>query len=125
MATQLLNVFKCNLCGNMVEVVNAAAGALTCCNQAMELLQEQTADAANEKHVPVVEKIDGGYRVTVGSVAHPMVDDHWIEWIELLADGVAFRRFLNPGDAPEAVFKVEASQVSAREHCNKHGLWKS
>ena len=125
MATQRLSVYKCNLCGNMVEVVGAGGGTLTCCGQPMEALQEKTADAATEKHVPVIEKIDGGYKVTVGSVAHPMADDHWIEWIELLADGKAYIQFLNPGDAPEAVFKVDAAQVSAREHCNKHGLWKA
>jgi len=109
----------------MVEVLRGGDGELTCCNQAMSLLEEKTADAATEKHVPVVEKIDGGYKVTVGSVPHPMEDDHWIEWIELIADGKACRQFLSPGDAPEATFAVEAAEVTAREHCNKHGLWKS
>ena len=120
-----LEVYKCNLCGNIVEVLTGGAGELVCCGQPMQLLDEKTADAATEKHVPVIEKFDGGYKVTVGSTLHPMVDDHYIEWIELLADGKAYRQFLNPGDAPEAVFNVKAETVSAREYCNKHGLWKA
>jgi superoxide reductase len=90
----------------------------------MTRLDEKTADAATEKHVPVIEKIDGGIKVTVGSVPHPMEEKHFIEWIELLADGKAYRQFLEPGAAPEAVFNVKADSVSAREHCNIHGLWK-
>ncbi len=120
-----LEVYKCELCGNIVEVLTGGAGELVCCGEPMTLLDEKTADAATEKHVPVIEKIDGGYKVTVGSTLHPMVDDHYIEWIELLAGGKAYREFLNPGDAPEAAFKIEAAEVSAREHCNKHGLWKA
>ena len=119
-----LEVYKCNLCGNIVEVVTGGAGALVCCGQDMVLMEENTVDAAQEKHVPVIEKIDGGFKVTVGSVAHPMEEKHLIQWIELLADGQAYRRFLNPGDAPEAVFQVDAESVSAREFCNLHGLWK-
>ena len=123
MATQL-EIYKCEVCGNIVEVLHGGAGQLVCCNQPMTLQKENTVDAAKEKHVPVIEKIDGGYKVTVGSVAHPMEEKHFIEWIELLADGQAYRQFLNPGDTPEAVFKVEAESVSAREFCNLHGLWK-
>ena len=123
MATQL-EIYKCEVCGNIVEVLHGGAGELVCCGQSMELLKENTTDAAQEKHVPVLEKIDGGYKVTVGSVPHPMEEKHFIEWIELLADGQAYRQFLNPGDAPEAVFKVGAESVSAREFCNLHGLWK-
>ena len=120
-----LEVYKCELCGNMVEVLHAGQGTLVCCGQDMTLLVENTVDAAKEKHVPVVEKVDGGYKVSVGSVAHPMEEKHYIEWIELIAGGAAYRQFLNPGDAPEAVFKVDADEVSAREFCNLHGLWKS
>jgi superoxide reductase len=120
----VLQVYKCEMCGHIVEVIHAGGGTLTCCNQPMTLLAENTTDAAQEKHVPVVEKVDNGYKVTVGSVAHPMQDDHLIEWIELLADGKAYRKFLKPGDAPEATFCVEATEVSARELCNLHGLWK-
>ena len=119
-----LQVYKCMVCGNIVEVLHGGAGELVCCGQPMELLEEKTADAATEKHVPMIEKVDGGIKVKVGSVPHPMEDKHYIEWIEILADGKAYRQFLNPGDTPEAVFSIEADFVSAREHCNVHGLWK-
>ena len=119
-----LQIYKCLVCGNIVEVLHGGVGELVCCGQPMELLDEKTADAATEKHVPVIEKIDGGYRVKVGSVPHPMEDKHYIEWIELLADGKAYRQFLEPGSEPEAIFNIEASLVTAREHCNVHGLWK-
>ena len=120
-----LEVYKCEVCGNVVEVLHEGAGQMVCCDQPMTLVTENTVDAAKEKHVPVIEKIDGGYRVKVGSVTHPMEEKHYIEWIELIADGKAYREFLKPGVAPEAVFKVEASQVTAREYCNLHGLWRS
>lgn len=119
-----LQVFKCNVCGHMVEVIHEGAGTLTCCNQAMQLMEENTVDAALEKHVPVIEKTAGGILVKVGSVAHPMQDEHYIEWIELLADGKAYRQFLAPGEKPEALFTIKAKDVSAREYCNLHGLWK-
>ena len=125
MATKRLEIYKCGICGNMVEVIHTGEGELVCCGQPMTLLKENSVDAAQEKHVPVVEKIDGGWKVTVGSVPHPMEEKHWIEWIELVADGKAYRQFLDPGEAPEATFAVEASEVTAREHCNLHGLWKS
>jgi superoxide reductase len=119
-----LQVYKCNMCGNIVEVLHGGDGELVCCGKPMQLLKENTTDAAKEKHVPVIENIDGGYKVKVGSVAHPMEEKHYIEWIELLADGKAYRQFLKPGDKPEAVFNVKANSVSAREYCNLHGLWK-
>lgn len=119
-----LEVYKCTVCGNIVEVLHGGDGELVCCGQPMQLLEEKTADAAKEKHVPVIEKIDGGYKVKVGSVPHPMLPEHFIEWIELLADGKAYRQFLEPGMAPEANFCVKAGSVTAREHCNVHGLWK-
>jgi len=119
-----LEVYKCDLCGNIVEVLHGGGGELVCCGQPMALLKENTVDAAKEKHVPVVEKIDGGFKVSVGSVAHPMEEKHYIEWIEVIADGKAYVQFLNPGDVPEAVFKIEAASVTAREFCNLHGLWK-
>ena len=120
---KLLEVYKCELCGNIVEVIHAGGGSLSCCEQEMVLLTENTVDVAKEKHVPVIEKIDGGYKVIVGSVAHPMEEKHYIEWIELIADGKAYRQFLKPGEVAEAVFKVTASKVTAREYCNLHGLW--
>lgn len=119
-----LQIYKCAECGNIVEVLHGGEGQLICCGGPMDLLEEKTADAATEKHVPVIEKIDGGYKVKVGSVPHPMLEEHFIEWIELLADGKAYRQFLEPGAEPQAIFNVEASSVSAREHCNVHGLWK-
>jgi superoxide reductase len=124
MADQL-EIYKCEACGNIVEVVHGGAGELVCCGQPMKLIQPGTVDAAKEKHVPVIEKTDSGYKVKVGSVAHPMEDKHYIEWIELLADGKALRQFLRPGQAPEAEFCIQASQVTAREYCNIHGLWKA
>jgi superoxide reductase len=122
--TAKLEVYLCEKCGNMVEMVRGGAGKLVCCGQPMTLLEEQTADLTKEKHVPVVEKTDNGFKVTVGSTLHPMVDGHYIEWIEIIVDGTAYRQFLNPGDAPEATFCIDAEEVTAREHCNVHGLWK-
>jgi len=106
-------------------VVGAGAGELVCCGQPMKLLVENTTDAAKEKHVPVIEKTAAGYKVKVGSVPHPMEEKHFIQWIELIADGTAYRAFLKPGSKPEAEFCLAAQQVTAREFCNLHGLWKS
>jgi superoxide reductase len=117
-------VYKCEKCGNIVEVLHAGRGTLVCCEEPMKLLEEQTADASTEKHVPVIEKVDGGFKVKVGSVPHPMEAKHYIEWIQLHADGAAYRTFLEPGAAPEASFNVSAEKVTAREYCNVHGLWK-
>jgi superoxide reductase len=120
-----LEIYKCEVCGNMVEVVHGGAGSLVCCGKPMRFQDENTTDAAQEKHVPIVENTDFGFAVKVGSVAHPMEDRHYIEWVELLAHGKAYRQFLNPGEAPEAVFHVDAEEVNARAYCNVHGLWKS
>jgi superoxide reductase len=120
-----LEVYKCEVCGNIVEVIHEGDGELVCCGQPMKLFVENTVDAAKEKHVPVIEKTADGFKVKVGSVTHPMEEKHYIEWIELIADGVAYRKFLKPGEAPEAVFCIDAKQITAREYCNLHGLWKS
>jgi len=121
-----LEVYKCELCGNIVEVLHGAGGQLICCGQPMDLLEEKTADSSTEKHVPVVEKIDGGVKVTVGSTAHPMEEKHYIEWIEIQYDGKVARKYLKPGDAPEAIFEgVSADNIVAREYCNIHGHWKA
>lgn len=120
-----LEIYKCMACGNIVEVVHGGDGQLVCCGQPMKKMVENTVDAAKEKHVPVIEKIEGGFKVKVGAVAHPMEEKHYIEWIELLADGRSYRQFLSPGQAPEAVFSVKADKVAAREYCNLHGLWKA
>ncbi|MDL2268792.1 desulfoferrodoxin [Desulfosarcina sp. OttesenSCG-928-A07] len=118
-------IYKCDICGAIVQVLDGGGGELVCCGQPMEKLVENTVDAAKEKHVPVIEKIDGGYKVKVGSVAHPMEEKHYIQWIELIADGKSYVQFLSPGQVPEAVFKIDATSVSAREYCNLHGLWKA
>ena len=122
--TNRLEIYKCEVCGNMVEMVHTGQGSLVCCGQPMKLMKENSVDAATEKHVPVIEKVDNGYKVTVGSVAHPMEEKHYIEWIELVAGERAYRQFLNPGDAPEAFFCTDAKNVTAREFCNLHGVWK-
>lgn len=119
-----LEIYKCSICGNIVEVVYSGAGQLVCCGQPMENLTAKTADEGKEKHVPVMEKVAGGVRVEVGSIPHPMEEKHYIRWIEILADGRAYRQFLNPGEAPEAIFNIEVDAITARAHCNIHGLWK-
>ncbi len=123
--TKKLEIYKCEVCGIIVEIIHEGGGKLVCCNQPMKLMEENTVDAALEKHVPVIEKTEDGIKVKVGSVPHPMMEEHYIEWIELIADGRACRKFLNPGDEPEALFKIEAQTITAREYCNLHGLWKS
>ena len=119
-----LEIYKCELCGNIVEVLHGGGGELVCCGESMKLYTENSVDAAKEKHVPVVEKAADGFTVKVGSVPHPMEEKHYIEWIEVITDGEADRQFLNPGEVPEATFNVKADQVTAREYCNLHGLWK-
>ena len=121
--TELNQVYRCTVCGNVVEVVNAGGGELHCCGKPMRLMAENSVDAAREKHVPVIEKVDGGYKVSVGSVEHPMQPEHYIQWIELMADGKVLRHRLQPGEKPEAVFLTESVKVKAREYCNLHGLW--
>jgi superoxide reductase len=123
--TEKLQIYKCEVCGNIVEMLHAGAGVLVCCGQPMKLYKENTVDAAKEKHVPVIEKTAAGIKVKVGSVAHPMEEKHYIEWIEVIADGKAYRKFLNPGEAPEATFEIKAEKVTAREYCNLHGLWQA
>jgi len=118
-------IYKCEICGNIVEILHAGPGQLVCCGQPMKRYEENTVDAAKEKHVPVIEKTAEGFKVKVGSVAHPMEEKHYIEWIEVIADGKTYRKYLKPGDAPEAVFCIDAATVTAREYCNLHGLWKA
>ena len=121
---QRLEVYKCVACGNIVEVLHGGDGAMVCCNQPMKLFVENTVDASKEKHVPVIERTPQGIKVKVGAVPHPMEAKHWIEWVEIIADGKVYRQFLNPGEAPEAFFSITAQNVTAREFCNLHGLWK-
>jgi superoxide reductase len=123
--TEVMQIYKCEICGNIVEMLHAGAGELVCCGEPMKLFKENTTDGAKEKHVPMLEKTVDGWRVVVGAVAHPMEEKHFIEWIELVADGIVYRAHLKPGDKPEAEFKVKAAKVYAREYCNLHGLWKA
>ncbi len=122
---ELHQVYKCEHCGNIVEIVHGGAAPLMCCGQKMKLMAEGTSDGAKEKHVPVLEKTANGYKVTVGSALHAMTEEHYIEWIELIADGVSYKKFLKPGDEPVAEFCLDAKNVFAREYCNLHGLYKS
>jgi superoxide reductase len=119
------DVYKCELCGNVVEVINAGGGTLVCCGEDMKLLDEKTADSTTEKHVPVIEKIEGGYKVTVGSTIHPMTEAHYIQMIELVTEKGTLRKYLSPGDEPVATFLTSCEKVVAREYCNLHGLWKN
>lgn len=123
--TNKLEVYKCEVCGNIVEVVHASGGTLVCCNKPMTLLKENSTDASQEKHVPVIEKTTDGIKVTIGSIPHPMEEKHYIEWIQIIADGKACRQFLKPGDEPVATFGIKPEKVTAREFCNLHGLWKA
>lgn len=122
MAKQL-EIYKCDECTNIVEVFQGGQGELVCCGQPMKLQVENTVDAAKEKHVPVIEKAEGGVLVKVGEVAHPMEEKHYIQWVEVVADGRCYTKFLKPGDAPEAFFCIDAANITAREYCNLHGHW--
>lgn len=125
MATKLNQIYKCNVCGNMAEMVHASIGQLVCCEQPMELLNEKTKDLGNEKHVPIIEIKKGKVIVKVGSVEHPMEKKHYIEFIEILADDKVYRKQLKPKDKPLAEFCISAKKIMAREYCNIHGLWKN
>ena len=124
--TKVKEIYKCNICGNIVEVLHAGIGVLVCCGEPMELMKEKTEDSSTEKHVPYIEKTENGVIVKVGqNEDHPMIDKHHIEWIQVIADGASYRKFLKPGDKPQAEFEIKADKVEAREYCNVHGLWKS
>jgi len=124
--TIIREIYKCNICGNIVEVLHAGVGELVCCGEPMELLKEKTQDSTVEKHVPYIEKIKDGVLVKVGqNQDHPMEEKHYIEWIEIIADGAVYKKFLKPGNKPQAIFEIKAKNISAREYCNIHGLWKS
>jgi len=118
-------VYKCNICGNIVEVLWVGGGQLVCCGQPMELLQEKKEDVGQEKHVPIIEKTDQAVKVKVGAVPHPMEETHYIQWIEIIVDGRVYRKFLQPGDQPEAEFEIKGEKIESRIYCNLHGLWKS
>ncbi len=123
--TKRSDVFKCELCGNIVEVLHSAGGDLVCCGKEMVLMAPNTVEASKEKHIPVIESMEKGIKVKVGSVAHPMEEKHYIEWIDLIADDKVYRKFLKPGDLPEAEFCMRADKFTAKAYCNIHGLWKA
>jgi superoxide reductase len=119
-------IYKCEICGNIVEVLHEGVGALVCCGEEMKLMEEKTMDSSVEKHVPYIEKTAKGVLVKVGqNQNHPMEEKHYIEWIQIIADGATYRKFLKPGDKPQAEFEIKAKNITAREYCNIHGLWKS
>ena len=119
-----LQVYKCDICGNMVEVLNVGGGTLTCCGKPMTLLTENTVDAAVEKHIPVAEEKDGELLVKVGEVEHPMLTEHFIQWVEVITkDGQVLRKHLNAGEKPVATFQDNGDVDRVREYCNLHGLW--
>lgn len=118
-------IYKCSVCGNIVEVLDVKGGVLTCCSKPMVHQNENTVDAALEKHVPVIENKDGGILVKVGSVTHPMEEKHYIQWIEIIDGETSCKHFLKPGESPEKFFSCASENVEAREYCNLHGLWRS
>lgn len=123
--TQQREVYLCNQCGNVAEVLHAASGTITCCGQPMTVAEESAKDASKEKHVPVVARSGGEATVTVGSVPHPMAEEHYVEWIEIAQGDAVTRRFLKPGSVPQATFEIAQGPVTARAYCNLHGLWKA
>lgn len=123
--TNRAEIYKCGICGNIVEVLHTGEGQLVCCGQPMALLEPKTEDEGQEKHVPVIEKTETGIKVKVGSIQHPMEESHYIEFIEVMTDETSLRKYLNQGDLPEAEFKGLDENVTAREHCTVHGLWRS
>jgi len=128
MATEALQIYKCETCGNIVMVLHSGVGQLVCCGNPMKLMEENTVDAAVEKHVPVIERNGKEVLVKVGSTPHPMTNTHWIEWIELhVDDSYVLIKRLTYNDKPEALFSLptEPKSLTAREYCNLHGLWKS
>ncbi|MDE7469480.1 MAG: desulfoferrodoxin [Desulfovibrionaceae bacterium] len=125
MKTKRNDVYKCNHCGTMMQVLHEG-NIPVCCGTVMERLEPNTQDASQEKHVPFIEKIDGGYKVTVGSVEHPMEEAHYIEWIQLIAGESVHTVFLHPGEKPSATFTISTNEpITTLEYCNLHGLWKA
>jgi superoxide reductase len=119
-------IYKCEICGNIVEVLHEGKGALVCCGEEMKRLEEKTEDVSTEKHVPYIEQTSDGVLVKIGkNQDHPMEEKHYIEWIQLITSDGMYRKFLHPGEKPEALFKIPEKPVGAREYCNIHGLWKS
>jgi len=123
--TQIKQIYKCPICGNIVEVLHSGVGQLVCCGQPMELMTEKNSDEGQEKHLPIIEKTENGVTVTVGSIPHPMEENHYIELIEIIADNKIYKHFFKPGDEPKASFEINAENIIARAYCNVHGLWQT
>jgi len=126
--TENKEVYRCNICGNIVEVLHLGTGKLICCENQMELLKEKEEGTGSEKHLPVLEETDKGIKIKVGSLPHPMEDNHCIEWVEVIADNKIYRKVFKPGDKPEAEFDIkpgDVEQIELREYCSIHGLWRS
>lgn len=123
--TKINQIYRCPICGNIVEILHAGGGQLVCCGKPMELLEAKSQDVGLEKHLPVVEMTNDSIIVKIGSVPHPMEDAHYIELIEIIADDKVYKKFLKPGDEAVAIFNLSANQVQARAYCNIHGLWQS
>lgn len=122
---EVRQLYKCKTCGSIVEITHKGEGTLVCCEEPMNLVVENSVEAAVEKHVPVIEKVEGGVLVKIGEVEHPMVPEHHIEWIEVHTEDKVYRKYLKVGEKPEAVFKIDEKVLYAREYCNLHGLWKN
>jgi superoxide reductase len=123
--TEINQVYKCNVCGNIVEMVHQGAGELICCGQPMELRQEKSEEEGTEKHKPIIDRTGKGVIVKIGSMPHPMESQHYIEWIEAVTENKVYRKYLEPGQDPKAEFFIETENISARAYCNVHGLWSS
>lgn len=119
-------IYRCDLCGNIVELLHVGAGELVCCGQPMVVLAEKTADEGQEKHLPVVEKVDGDTRIKIGATPHPMEEKHYIEWVEVKTrQGKIGKKFLVPGDETQIDFHTREDVIEVRSYCNIHGLWKT
>lgn len=123
--TEYRQVYECNICGNIVEVIHPGKGQLVCCGQPMKLLKEKSVEKGKEKHVPIVEVVGEEVKIKVGSIPHPMEENHYIEWVEVITNNSTYRRFLKPGEEPSVEFKVDGKVVLVRAYCNVHGLWRS
>lgn len=123
--TTINQIYKCPICGNVIEIIHPGAGQLVCCGQPMELLQTKTEDTGYEKHLPVVEKFENKITVKIGSVQHPMEESHYIELIEIITPDKVYKKFLKPNDKPEAIFEISADNITIRAYCNVHGLWQT
>jgi len=123
--TTMHQIYRCPICGNIIEVLHTGVGELVCCGQPMQLVESKSEDTGFEKHLPVIQKSGNQVTVKVGSIPHPMEESHYIEWIEITADDKVYKKFLKPGDTPEAVFEISAETVTTRIYCNVHGLWQT